>query len=194
MRRSPSEARTPDSLARDRRPRSSPTGPRPSRGRLHSRRPSAATPHPGPGRGLGGTWASRRPVPARPLRRSPLTRTRSSRRRRRPHGRPAPARGRLPSDTQAEVRPALLRPTARRAARRAPRRPSAAAWPISARPAGPAGGGATPFTFSRQLLPRPYQNPAHTEEWRLVQPITAWRRWVYADTVARRKGRQEEGE
>lgn len=193
MRGLPSEARTPDSLAHDRRPRSNPTGPRPSRGRLHSRRPSAATLHPGPGHGLGGTWASPRPVLARPPRRSPLTRTRCSPRCR-PHGRPAPARGRQPSDTQAEVRPAPLRPTARRAAHRAPRRPSAAAWPISARPAGPAGGGAMLITFSRQLLPPSYQSPAHTGEWRLAQPITAWRRWVYADTVARRKGRQEEGE
>lgn len=120
MRGSPSKGRTPESLACDRGPRWSPTGPRPSRGRPHSRRPSAATLQPEPSRGLGGKWASPRPVPARPPRCSPLTRTRSPRSRR-PHGRPAPDRSRQPSDTQAEVRPAPLRPTARRAARRSPR-------------------------------------------------------------------------
>lgn len=109
MRGSPSKGRTPESLACDRGPRSSPTGSRPSRGRPHSRRPSAATLQPGPGRGLAGTWASPRPVPARPPRRSQLTRTRSPWHRR-PHGRPAPDRGRQTSDTQAEVRPRLSDP------------------------------------------------------------------------------------
>lgn len=80
---SPSKARMPESLAR------APPGPVPpavvhTPGGLALRLCS-----PGPGRGLGGPWASRRPVPARPPRGSPLTGTRSPRRRG-PHGRPAP--------------------------------------------------------------------------------------------------------
>lgn len=186
---SPSKARMPESLAR------APPGPVPPAvvhtpgGLALPTLQPGARPRPRWPMGLPET-RPRAPAPRQPTHRNSVP---AAPRTPRP-SRPAPDRGRQPSDTQAEVRPAPLRSTARRAARRAPRRPSVAAWPISARPAGRAGGGTMPITFSGLLLSRPYRSPAHTGEWRHAQPIIAWRRWVYADTGARRKGRQEEGE